>query len=113
MGASGVGVNVAALAVQVELLRMTPKFAAVPAFVVAMSWNYAWNRRWTFEAKGAPVVASYLKYAAGTLVGLSLQVGVMHLLESWHYVPAALAGIAAGTAFNFAASSRWAFSSRT
>lgn len=113
VGASGVGVNLGIIALLVELVRVMPKYAAVPAFAAAMTWNYAWNRRWTFEARDAPLVGSYLKYATGTLIGLALQVGTMHLLQSWHYAPAALAGIGAGTAFNFAASSLWAFSERT
>jgi putative flippase GtrA len=84
----------------------------VAAWIVAMTWNYALNRRWTFRARTMPVAGTYLRYGLGVLAGLGVQLGVMHALLWVHYLPAAALGVVAGTLFNFAASELWAFAGR-
>jgi dolichol-phosphate mannosyltransferase len=119
-GASGVAVNLAAYSLLTRLAGLRVVAATAGAFVVAMTWNYAVNRRWTFRAWDVPIARSYLLYAFGTLGGLGLQAAVMHALLGtgfFHPAPvhgsgdyaALLAGIAAGTAVNYAASELLAF----
>jgi len=111
-GAAGYVVHLAVLCALVEVGGLAPMIAAVGAFSVAMTSNYAINKQWTFRAGHVPLVRSYLVYAVGAIGGLATQLGVMCLLASLHYVLAASLGIAAGTAFTFLTSHRWAFAKR-
>ncbi len=109
-GATGLVVNLAVLIVMVEAFKRNPRGdAAIAAWVVAMTWNYVLNRRWTFRAQTMPVVATYVRYGLGVLAGVGVQLAVMHALFWIHYAQAAVLGIVAGTTFNFAASELWAF----
>ncbi len=112
-GATGVGVNLGVLWLLAELLHRNPyREGAAVAFFVAMTSNYTLNRFWTFRARRAALIASYVLYALGTLGGFGIQVGVMHLLKSTHYLLAAFLGIVGGTVFNYLASEFLAFARR-
>ncbi len=112
-GATGLGVNLGVLATLVELFNREARGeAAIAAWLVAMTWNHALNRRWTFRARALPILGSYLRYGLAVLAGLGVQLGVMHALLRVHYLLAASLGIVAGTAFNYAASELWAFAGR-
>ncbi|HLY10831.1 MAG TPA: glycosyltransferase family 2 protein [Planctomycetota bacterium] len=86
---------------------------SIAGFVVAMTFNYSLNRAWTFRARQAPLLASYLKYALGTLGGLGIKLVAMKTLTPpMHYLVSNTLGIVAGTLFNFLSSQIWAFSKR-
>ena len=86
---------------------------ATAGFLVAMTFNYSLNRRWTFRASELPIAASYVKYGAGTLGGLGVKMGAIVLLSSVHYLASNFVGIVAGTGFNYLISQLWAFSKRS
>jgi dolichol-phosphate mannosyltransferase len=111
-GATGMVVDFAIMIALVQKLAWTPIRASAVAMTVAMTWNYALNRVWSFRARRAPLVASYLLYALGTVGGLGVRLGTMYLLSHWHYVAAAALGIVAGTAFNYAGAEFVAFQRR-
>jgi putative flippase GtrA len=58
------------------------------------------------------VASSYVRYAAGAVGGLGVQLAVMHVLSHFHYAIAASLGIAAGTLVTFLSSQLWAFARR-
>ena len=51
VGASGYVVNLAVFALAVHALGFDYRVAAVLAFLVAVTNNFVWNRRWTFAAR--------------------------------------------------------------
>jgi dolichol-phosphate mannosyltransferase len=118
VGLSGLFVDTAALVSMVELLSLDPRLAAVFAFFLAVSWNYLLNRIWTFEtSKFIKITHSYLSFIAVCLLGLSIRIGVMHLLiehanmsERPWYILASLLGILSATIFNFLGSKYIVFS---
>ena len=120
VGLTGLVVDTAVLVSLVALVSLDPRFAAVFAFGAAVSWNYVFNRAWTFQrGRATPVSRSYLFFVSVCLGGLGVRIGVMHLLieyagmgaKPW-YIPASFIGIAAATVFNFVGSRYVAFASR-
>ena len=120
VGGSGVIVDFAVFYPVVELARLDPRLAAVPAFLVAVTWNYLLNRRITFA--GAQQVAtgrSYTTFVAVCVAGVGIRIGVMHLLmvyAGWNQKPliwlTSLLGIGAATISNFLGSKYLAFRGR-
>jgi putative flippase GtrA len=49
VGASGYGINLLVYAALLNALNLHYRLAATGSFLVAASWNYAWNRLWTFR----------------------------------------------------------------
>lgn len=117
VGASGLFVDIAILVILVDFFLFDPRVAAIFAFCSAVSWNYVFNRNWTFGAgKTLRTHYSYPLFFAITLFGLGVRIGVMHLLieyaqmgrDHW-YVLASFFGIIAGTVTNFFGSKHIAF----
>ncbi|MBI4563098.1 MAG: GtrA family protein [Planctomycetes bacterium] len=112
VGGTGTLVNLGLVAMLHEAAGLHPAAASVPAFAVAVTWNYTLNRLWTFRGRKLGLAGSYARYVAGTLLGLSAQVGVTWFLferAGLFYLLASAAGIATGALFNYAASELWAF----
>ena len=117
VGLSGFLVDTAVLVTLVDMLSLDPRFAAVFAFSVAVTWNYIFNRRWSFEfGKYTRVSHSYVSFVSICLIGLGVRIGVMHLLiefagmgESPWYILASFAGIGAAMVINFIGSKYIAF----
>ncbi len=110
VGASGYAVN---LAVYAALLAAGLHYlaAAAIAFLVAAVSNYAWNRWWTFQTSGAPVLGQGAR--ALTVSALSLGANQLFLLVLVSAGAGHLAGqavaIVLATPFSFAANKLWAF----
>lgn len=121
IGGSGVIVDYAVLIPLTELAGLDPRLAAVGAFAAAVTWNYALNRRITFESgKNVKVSTSYSLFVGVCLVGLAVRIGVMHALMEWMgmgegrwYLLASLIGIAAATIVNFMGSKYYAFQDKS
>lgn len=86
------------------------------AIWLAMTFNFALNRRLTFSySRAGAIVPQYLRFVAtcsvGALVNWSLSVLLTGQVEFFreHIFLAAVCGILAGTIFNFTASYLWAF----
>jgi len=125
VGISGIFLDTAVLVLLVELFYFDPRLAAVFAFTAAVSWNYLFNRTWTFNhGAGTKIVHTYITFVMVCIIGLGIRIGVMHLLikyagmrESPWYILASLLGIAAATIFNFLGSkylvfSKWFYKSK-
>lgn len=117
VGATGVVVDYAVFVPLVHFTGLDPRLAAVCAFSVAVSWNYALNRRVTFaRGREAPLPRSYLAFVAVCAVGVGVRVAVMHGLmkgPGWAAPPEVyltnFVGILAATAVNFLGARHLAF----
>jgi len=114
VGASGMLVDLAVL----TLLLGTLTFGAARAvaIAVAMTWNFALNRRFTFEgARSGRLVTQYILFCLSCGLGAVVNWSVSNYLWStWpdvvrHPTVAAIAGIAAGVVLNYVLSSRIVF----
>lgn len=118
VGISGLLVDTAVLVSLVSLFSADPRLAAIFAFAVAVSWNYVFNRHWSFDfGRSTRLSYSYASFVSICLVGLGIRIGVMHLLieyaemgKSPWYVLASIIGILSATIFNFFGSKYIAFS---
>ncbi|NLF68697.1 MAG: glycosyltransferase family 2 protein [Candidatus Anammoximicrobium sp.] len=114
VGASGSVVDLLAFAASLALLPVP--VARALAIWVAMTWNFYWNRRWTFfESREHGILWQYAMFCGACLIGAvvswGVSVGLWHLIPFFNEYPivAAIIGIIAGTLFNFVASSRLVF----
>jgi dolichol-phosphate mannosyltransferase len=110
VGASGYAVN---LAVYAALLAVGLHYLAAAAisFLLAAGSNYVWNRTWTFEASGSPLVGQGVR--ALTVSAVSLGANQLFLLAlvaagAGHLAAQAVA-ILLVTPFSFTANKLWAF----
>lgn len=111
VGASGLAVNLLALTL---LLRwsLPEKLAVALAIGVSMAWNFALNRRFSFSyARGRSIVRQFGGFVAACSIGA--MVNYLATLALWDAVPhkqlAAIAGVVAGTLFNFVANRFFVF----
>lgn len=118
VGFSGLIVDTAVLVSFVSLFSLDPRAAAVFAFVLAVSWNYIFDRIWAFKiGRSTKISYSYVSFIVICLFGLGIRIGVMHLFieyagmagSPW-YILASLLGIVAATIFNFFGTKYIAFS---
>jgi dolichol-phosphate mannosyltransferase len=118
VGISGIFIDTFVLVTLVELASFDPRIAAVFAFFAAVSWNYIFNRKWTFKKdKSDRAIHTFIFFVIICLIGLGIRLGVMHLLikyagmgESPWYILASFSGIVAATVFNFLGSRYLVFS---
>ena len=121
IGALGVVVHMAVLTAWLALFGGTLRGAVVTDFeagqtlaaLVAMTFNFVLNNWLTYADKrltgAGELVQGWLRFAMTCSVGLLANVGAAALLVrfGFHEYPAALTGIAIGSVWNFALSSRF------
>ncbi|MDX6649534.1 MAG: hypothetical protein QOJ97_1485 [Solirubrobacteraceae bacterium] len=112
VGASGYVVNLAVFASAVHLLAVDYRVAAGMAFLVAVTNNFFWNRRWTFDARDGHAgfqAARFFTVSAAAfafnLVALQVLVAGAGLAE----VPAQAIAIVLATPVSFAGNKLWSF----
>ena len=118
VGLSGLFVDTGVLVGLVSLFFLDPRFAAIFAFMVAVSWNYIFDRRWAFKiGRSLKISYSYTSFFVICLLGLGIRLGVMHLLityaglgKSPWYILTSIIGIVAATIFNYFGTKYIAFS---
>ncbi len=116
VGGSGTVLNLGLFYLLVDRGRANPSAAAVLCFLVAVTSNYLLNHIWTFRAQiGAEKlsVRRYLRFAAVSVVGLGVNVGVLNLAlalfhPTWKVLGQA-AGVACGALTNYLGSNLYAF----
>ncbi|HET8625963.1 MAG TPA: GtrA family protein [Thermomicrobiales bacterium] len=108
VGGSGVVVNMAALWLLHDELRLAADPAIVLAVGLAIVNNFIWNNFWTFGASGV-AARRVVQFAAISLVGMAINVAVFKVLLHFgvFYLLADLGGIAVAIVWNFFANSRW------
>lgn len=132
VGSTGVAVDLSVLAVGLSL-GLSSALAAVLAIWIAMSWNFALNRRFTFaddasagvaqpgnrsNASRRAVLAQYGKFCVscltGAVVNWSVRVSLLASTVAFADRPylASIAGIVCGLVFNYSICSRFVFGRR-
>jgi dolichol-phosphate mannosyltransferase len=106
VGASGLGINLLALTGLLQA-GVEEKPAVAGSILVSMLWNFALNRRFSFSyARDRSILRQFLGFVAACSVGAL--VNYLTTTALWPLVHpkqlAAISGVLAGTAFNFAAS---------
>ena len=103
--------HIAVFVALVEWFQMRPLFAAVPAFLAAVSVSYSLNYRWTFKAQG-PHQVLLPRYVLVTLTGFLLNLLITYLfvdvMQLW-YGYALMAIILIIPAATFLLSRFWVF----
>ena len=113
VGATGYVVNLATFTLCLKQIGLDYRLAATAAFLVAVSSNFVWNRRWTFgpsDRARAPAGAALLHRQRGRPSRFSL--GLLQLLVEPGGLPhVARAGPVGGRrhAVTFAGNKLWTF----
>lgn len=112
VGASGYAVNLAVFSLAVHAGGLDYRLAATLAFLAAVSNNFVWNRRWTFDARHERMHFQAVRFFAVSvtaflfgLVALEALVAGAGLAE----VPAQAIAIAAATPLSFLGNKLWSF----
>lgn len=54
------------------------------SFLIAVTHSYAWNKLWTFKARGEKdVTIQFLRFLAVTLIGLLINGGIVYIITTW------------------------------
>jgi dolichol-phosphate mannosyltransferase len=114
VGASGYVVNLAVFALLVHGVGLHYAPAAVGAFLVAVSNNYAWNRLWTFRGSRGHVVFQGVRFFTVSVLALCANLVVLTILVSLGVaeVPAQAIAIIVVTPVNFVGNKLWSFGIR-
>ena len=112
VGTSGYVVNLCVFAVCVGLLDLHHLIAATAAFVVAVTNNFWWNRRWTFRARGGHAGFQAARFFTVSIAAFLFAAAMLELLVSVVGVdelPAQAISIVAATPLNFIGNKMWSF----
>lgn len=116
VGGAGTVLNLFVFVLLHRLSGLHYEVAAVLSFLCAVTSNYHWNQKWTFRRTGRPQThVQYGEFFVTSIFGLVVNLVVLALMTNRFGCPpelGQLAGIAAGTVFNFAGSKFWVFSQR-
>jgi len=116
VGASGMAVDLLIYALLLRGGVALPAARALAIFI-AMSWNFAINRRVSFSASrfGRPIIEQYFFWLAssglGAVASWSIAVALTSFTKffAWHVFIAATLGIVAGSLINFILARYWVF----
>lgn len=109
VGILGVFVDLSVVASLKHHFSMDTRLCQVFGFAVAVSFNYAINRRYSFEhGREVPLISSYATYLGTNLIGLILRMLAIHTLmaitsldQGRGYLLLSVIGIAIATFVNF------------
>lgn len=86
--------------------------ANVVAFLLAATWSYIWNRKWTFRSADARIRQQYVKFLIVAGVGLGLTTGILYALVTYvgmMDIPAKVIAIGVVLIWNFLINRLWTF----
>ncbi len=111
VGASGYLVNLVIYEILRRGLDLHYLLAAVGAFGVAVTNNYALNRTWTFRGDRGSVVFQGMRFLVVSLVALAANLGMLRLLVEvgMDKLPAQALAILLVTPVNFVGNKLWSF----
>jgi putative flippase GtrA len=115
VGGSGYIVNIAVFALAVEVGDLHHLVAATLAFLVAVTNNFWWNRRWTFSARDGHAGFQAVRFLTVSVGAFVLAAAILEGLVSglgMEEIPAQAISIVAATPFNFVGNKMWSFSTR-
>jgi len=86
--------------------------ASVISFVVAVTWSFEWNRKWTFRYRNEGLRWQYIKFFIANIISLSLNLGLLSLLIELVHIPDLWAKAVSSlivAVFNFSLNRFWTF----
>jgi putative flippase GtrA len=104
-------VNTLVLLLLYQWIHLPLILASAMAVELAIINNFIWNNRWTFGCSQISC-KRFARFNLVSLAGLIVSTGALWVLVSrlgLYYLAANLLGIALATAWNFSASSLWAW----
>ncbi|WP_353571833.1 GtrA family protein [Candidatus Albibeggiatoa sp. nov. BB20] len=110
VGGSATGIHIGLVSMLVEWANMSPVIATFPAYLLALSWSYTLNQRWTFKAQGH--YADFLpKFLLVSLMGLVVCSIIMYGCELWqiHYQIGLLITVIVVPMYSFFLNHFWVF----
>lgn len=110
VGGSGYAVNLAVFAL-CTAGGAGHRAAAVAAFVVAVTNNFLWNRRWTFRAQHGGTGRQALRFLAVSVLAFGASLGLLELLvvAGVGAVVAQAIAIVAVTPLSYLGNRAWSF----
>jgi putative flippase GtrA len=112
VGASGYAVNLGVFALAVHGAGLGYAPAAVVAFLVAVTNNFALNRRWTFRVQHGRAHFQAARFLAVSVAAFLVTLGILTLLvevAGLAEVPAQAISIVCGLPLNFLGQKLWSF----
>jgi len=114
VGGSGYVVNLAVFAALAEGADIHHIPAAIGAFLVAVTNNFAWNRVWTFrtEAPDGHPAHQGVRFLTVSVIGLGVNLVILELLISGAglaELPAQAIAVAVAMPVNFIGNKLWTF----
>ena len=114
VGGSGYVVNLIVFALLSQGLDLHHIPAAIGAFLVAVTNNFAWNRIWTFkeEAPGGHPAHQGARFLAVSVVGLGVNLAILEILVTaveMGEVGAQAIAVAIAMPVNFVGNKLWTF----
>jgi len=111
VGASGYVVNLAVYTLLLEAMGLDYVAAATGSFLVAASWNYWWNRTWTFRAQRGNFSIQGMRFFIVSAAVYVANVGVLAALVSSGLgkIGAQAIAIVLVTPLNFLGNKLWSF----
>jgi putative flippase GtrA len=112
VGATGYTVNLVVYLACLHLLGLDFRVASVVAFIVSVTNNFYWNRRWTFGAAESDAGPQAVKFFAVSLIAYGFTYAVLISLVDGAGLSKELAqaiAAAATTPVNFLGQKLWSF----
>jgi dolichol-phosphate mannosyltransferase len=111
VGGSGYVVNLGVYTILLKGFGVHYLAAATVSFVVAASWNYGWNRHWTFREQRGHFAYQGMRFFAVAGMVYIANLGVLSLLVSLGAgkVIAQAVAIVVVTPLNFLGNKLWSF----
>lgn len=111
VGASGYVVNLLVFALVVHVFDGGHRVAAVVAFLVAVTNNFAWNRRWTFVAHDGHVGSQAWRFLLVSVGAFGVNLALLELFinAGMDELAAQAIAVAAATPVNFLGNKLWTF----
>lgn len=112
VGVLGTGIDLFSLYLLVEYLKLPVMFATSIAFVFAVTSNFFFNKKWTFNNSSKNYRKLYIKFLIISLIGLALTLSSMYFLIyilSIYYILAKLLTSLLVLTWNFLGNKFWTF----
>ena len=111
VGASGYAVNLAVYALLLNRVSLYYVAAATGSFLVAATWNYWWNRSWTFRAERGDFGIQGMRFFVVSAAVYGANVGILAGLVSSGLgkIVAQAIAIILVTPLNFLGNKLWSF----
>lgn len=113
VGVTGTVINVTVLYVFTEYYGLYYLYSAISAFGIASTFNYIFNKIWTFEEKiGNEIINKYLKYLLISLIALFINLIFLYIFTEFfkiYYIFSQILAIGVSLIINFIGNKIWTF----